>query len=85
MKKKIEINENVESDYLLKDIIIDDIVKLKLNNNNNTNKNDKIIFIKFKLNEKKLFADKINLKATLFEIRREFKLIPDNAKFLKDD
>ena len=85
MKKKVEINEDEESDYLLKDIIIDDIVKLKLNNNNNINKNDKTSFIKFKLNEKNLFADKINLKSTLFEIRREFKLIPDNAKFLKDE
>lgn len=41
-------------------------------------------FIKFKLNDRQLFANKIKHNLTLFELRKEFREIPENAKFLKD-
>ena len=84
MKKKKEINENEESEYLLKDIIKDDEVRLKIiNENQKVTKKES--FIKFKLNGKELFANKINHNSTLFEIRRQFQIIPDEAKFIKDE
>ena len=85
MKKKIEIEEDDESDYFLKDIIKDDIVKLTIIDNKIKNSlEEKNSFIKFKLNGKELFANRINHNLTLFEIRRKFESIPQNAKFTKD-
>lgn len=85
MKKKNEINENEESEYLLKDIIKDDEVRLKIINENQQVIKEESSFIKFKLNGKELFANKINHNSTLFEIRRTFTSIPDDAKFIKDE
>ena len=84
MKRKKEIDVSEESDYNLKEIIKDGVAKLKINKEKKEITKSESSFIKFKLNEKELFANKINLNATLFEIRRQFKIIPDDAKFLKD-
>ena len=83
MRKKKEVDEDDESELSLKDIIKDDIVKIKSINNVMEKNNE--TFIKFKLNGKELFANKINHSLTLFELRKAFKIIPENAKFLKDE
>lgn len=86
MKNKIEIEEEEESDYLLKEIIKDDSVKIKINDVSNPKDSikEKNTFIKFKLNGKELFANIINHNLTLLEVRRNFNLIPIDAVFLKD-
>ena len=86
IKKKLEIEEDEESEYTLKDIMKEDAVNLKLNNDSpKDNIEEKNTFIKFKLNGKELFANKINHNSTLFEVRRNFDVIPKNAQFLKDN
>ena len=85
LKRKKEIEEDEEGDYLLKDIIIkDDIVKIKLIDNSKKKTEEKVSFAKFKLNGKELFVNRINHNTTLFEIRRENTAIPDDSKFIKD-
>ena len=86
LKKKIEIEEDEESEYLLKDIIKDDAAKIKIVDNNEKKGGEgKSTFIKFKLNGKELFANRINYNLSLFELRRNFAAyIPENARFLKD-
>ena len=82
LKKRKEVDEDDESELSLKDIIKDEIIKIK-SINNAMEKNSET-FIKFKLNGKELFANKINHNLTIFELRKAFKIIPENAKFLKD-
>ena len=83
MKNKREIKEEEEFDFSLKEIIKDYTVKLKIIDSNDKKKNIES-FIKFKLNDRQLFANKIKHNLTLFELRKEFREIPENAKFLKD-
>lgn len=84
LKKRREIGEDEEGDFTLKEIIKDDIVKLKVIDDSKINIEKKVSFIKFKLNGKELFANKINHNSTLFEVRRENTIIPDDSKFIKD-
>jgi len=79
MKKKEEVDEDEENEIYLKKIIKDGKVKLAIIDKETSNES----FIKFKLNGKELFANKINHNLTLFELRK-FKIIPETAKFLKD-
>lgn len=80
MKRRKEIEEDEEPDYLLKNIIKDNIAILKIIDNNGIENP----FLKFKLNGRELFANRINTNLSLFEVRRNFSLIPNEAKFLKD-
>lgn len=85
MKRKKPIDEIKESNYLLKDIVKENNVNIKLINDENKEEEiQNIALIKFKLNDKQLFANKIDINLTLFEIRKENKSIPDNSKFTKD-
>ena len=84
MKKKEEIDEDEESDIILKTIIKQNSVKLKIIDEEKMNNNQKTM-IKFKLNDKELFANKIDHNLTLFEIRNDEKnMIPKEAVFIKD-